>query len=664
MTNLYALIVGIEKYDLPRCNRSGPVAGAIDMAYWCTSIGMPLKNLYMFLSISDQDPMLVSGHQSTISHFRKSGATIIEDTTLNAVDTFWRNTLPTLPNGDSKLLLYWCGHGVTRADRDRILLHTDYDPDNLSNRVTSAGNLVASLTTQTYRRFNRQLIVADVCGDFSSYSVSPNTHPPVKPVDSITQHCYFATVDGQSTQIQNGIGQFTQSTLEVLKQYSDWPDLDELKERMDEKFPKGSNRPFKISIWTPSGKEVENGSISALVNSRNPHSKNDDLAKLAITCNEHIKRNELEELFEVLESFVQDSTHASSTSHRNTLQILQNQFSTYKTGKMRGTLKPDPDTHRHTLIESTQDFLTTLASDRRKNLNQSTVLQRPPKNPKDFFREHVHNLLKGNNELTRVLSEELFPKKKDIEVDPVVDHLIGPPVPTDYDYPLLRFRNLLQELEEASKFLDPSCHLALNAIIELLSIASFPPQDRECVEVAMMEVLQSTPESGSDLALNTTNPKDAEKLLVATRLKLTNRNINGLDFNQLLNNRYREGDRSTPMLDIIHVVPEPANVPDNVLMVDFYSKCILTDLNLDQPETAWKESLNRELTVRKGRKGDGKVVAMMISQDKKTAIQVLRNSIPLLLLVVLPEKSVVRYSTVFNDRAAIEQILKRILRRP
>jgi sorbitol-specific phosphotransferase system component IIBC len=98
--------------------------------------------------------------------------------------------------------------------------------------------------------------------------------------------------------------------------------------------------------------------------------------------------------------------------------------------------------------------------------------------------------------------------------------------------------------------------------------------------------------------------------------------------------------------------------------VDFYAKCILTDLNSDQPETAWKESLNRELTARKGRRGDGKVVAMMISQDKKTAIQVLRNTIPLLLVVVLPAKSIVRYSTVFNDRAAIEQILKKILRSP
>jgi hypothetical protein len=664
MTNLYALIVGIEKYDLPHWSRSGPVAGAIEMAYWCNSIGMPFKNLYMFLTINDQEPKWLSGQQSTISHFRKTGATIVEDTSLNAIDTFWRNTLPTLPNVDSKLLVYWCGHGVTRPDRDRILLHTDYRPDNLPNRVTSADNLVASLATQTYRRFKEQLIVADVCGDFSNYLVSPNPHPPVKPVGTITQHCYFASVDGQATQIHNGIGQFTQSTLEVLSEYPAWPNLDELKIKMDETFRNGGSKAFKIWIRTPQEEYDEIGDKSDHAKYATMQPSSEDVKQLISTCNEHIKRNELEELFHALESFVQDEKNSSSTSHRNTLQILQNQFSAYKTGKMRGTLKPDPDTHRHTLIESTQDFLTTLTSDLRKTIDRSTVPQGTPKNPNDFFREHVHNLLKGNNELTRFFSEELFPKKKDIEVDPLVDHLIGPLVPTDDDYPLLRLRSLLQDLEEASKRLDPSCRLALNSVIELLSIASFPPQDRECVEVAMKEVLQSTPQSGSDFALNTTNSKDAEKLLVATRLKLTNRDINGLDFNQLLNNSYREGDRSTPMLDIIHVVPEPKNVPDNESIVDFYAKCILTDLNSDQPETAWKESLNRELTARKGRRGDGKVVAMMISQDKKTAIQVLRNSIPLLLVVVLPAKSIVRYSTVFNDRAAIEQILKSILRSP
>jgi len=249
MTNLYALIVGIEKYDLPNWNRSGPVASAIEMAYWCNSIGMPFKNLYMFLSINDQDAAWEKERKDQLAHFKKSGAKIVEDSKLDAIDTFWRNTLPTLPNVDSKLLVYWCGHGVTRPDRDRVFLHTDYNPRQLSGRVTSFNNFRATLATQAYHKFQEQLIVADVCGDFRE-QVSPNALPPANPVDSIAQHCYFASIDGQSAQIQNGIGQFTQSTLEVLSEYSAWPNLDELKNRMDETFRNGSLNPFKISIRT------------------------------------------------------------------------------------------------------------------------------------------------------------------------------------------------------------------------------------------------------------------------------------------------------------------------------------------------------------------------------------------------------------------------------
>jgi hypothetical protein len=375
MTNLYALIVGIEKYDLPNWSRSGPVAGAIEMAYWCNSIGMPFKNLYMFLSINDQDPTWISGQQSTISHFRKTGATIVEDTSLNAIDTFWRNTLPTLPNGDSKLLVYWCGHGVTGTDRDRILLHTDYRPDNLSIRVTSADNLVASLATQTYRRFKEQLIVADVCGDFSNYLVSPNAHPTVKPVGTVTQHCYFATVDGQPTQIQNGIGQFTQSTLEVLSEYPAWPNLDELKIKMDKTFRNGGSKAFKIWIRTPQEEYDEIGDKSDHAKDATMQPSSEDVKKLISTCNEHIKRNELDELFQRLEDFLASTKSTAFDQERNSLQILQSDLTNFRMGELNGTLTPDTDTQRRILITKIQKLLKRIESKDAKQTNKPSNLK-------------------------------------------------------------------------------------------------------------------------------------------------------------------------------------------------------------------------------------------------------------------------------------------------
>lgn len=374
MTNLYALIVGIEKYDLTGWNRSGPVAGAIEMAYWCNSIGMPYKNIHMFLSVNDQDAAWEKERKDQLGHFKRSGAKIVEDTSLDAIDTFWRSTLPTLSSVDSKLLVYWCGHGVTRPDRDRILLHTNYRPDNLSSRVTSADNLVASLATQTYRRFKEQLIVADVCGDFSSYSVSPNTHPPMNPLDSITQHCYFATADGQSTQIQNGIGQFTQSTLDVLKQYQSWPDLDDLKERMDKKFRNGSLKPFKISIRTPLEEYEISNNISAKANAASLQSSSEDIEQLISTCNAHIKKNELDELFQLLDDFLANAKSKAFDEARNSLQILQSDLNNFRMGELNGTLT-HPDTQRRVLITRIQQLLKLIESKVGKGTNRSSSLK-------------------------------------------------------------------------------------------------------------------------------------------------------------------------------------------------------------------------------------------------------------------------------------------------
>jgi len=189
MTNLYALIVGIEKYDLPGWNRSGPVAGAIEMAYRCNRIGMPYKNIHMFLSINDQDAAWVKERKDQLGHFKKSGAKIVEDSKLDAIDTFWREKLPKIANGDSKLLVYWCGHGVTRSDRDRILLHTDYNPHQLSGRVTSFNNFRATLATHAYHKFQEQLS----CGKHRSALLfrdcrwtthaDPERHGAIYPVD-------------------------------------------------------------------------------------------------------------------------------------------------------------------------------------------------------------------------------------------------------------------------------------------------------------------------------------------------------------------------------------------------------------------------------------------------------------------------------------------------
>jgi hypothetical protein len=665
MTNLYALIVGIEKYDLPGWNRSGPVAGAIEMAYWCTRIGVPFKNLYMFLSINDQDAAWEKELKDQLGHFKKSGAKIVEDSKLDAIDTFWREKLPKLANGDSKLLVYWCGHGVTRSDRDRVLLHTDYNPHQLSGRVTSFNNFRATLATHAYHKFQEQLIVADVCGDFRE-QVSPNALPPAYPVESITQHCYFATVDGQPTQIQKGMGQFTHSTLEVLSEYHAWPSLDDLKTRMDKTFRNGSLNPFKISIRTPREDYDDSDDVSAKANDAIMQPSSKDVRTLISTCNEHIKNNELEELFQLLEGFLETAKAKVFDQERNSLQILQSDLTSFRMGELNGTLTPDTDTQRRILITKIQKLLKLIESKDAKQTNKGSGTKPTVQSPHAFFSDQVRKLLNGSNEISMAFFSLLRSGDQELETDIVVDHMMGSDDTNATEYSLLRLRRLMKRISDKKQVFNDSYRPVFISIMDILSVESFPDEDRNRTEAAMQEILRSNPEIGSKVQLSTALPKDVQRLLILTRLKLTTKKFEDFEIVQMLNHDYREGEVHSPFFEFVTpvIVQEPTFPPDRTSTTSHYASCILESLGISQPPTDFEASLNHELRERKGLEGDGEVIALLLSDEASKNAQILRDAFPLLLVIVLQRESVNRYSTILQDRHAIEQILKRILRSP
>ena len=665
MTNLYALIVGIEKYDLPGWNRSGPVAGAIEMAYWCNRIGMPYKNIHMFLSVNDQDAAWEKERKDQLGHFKKSGAKIVEDSKLDAIDTFWREKLPKIANGDSKLFVYWCGHGVTRPDRDRVFLHTDYNPRQLSGRVTSFNNFRATLATHAYHKFQEQLIVADVCGDFRE-QVSPNALPPANPVDSIAQHCYFATVDGQPTQIQKGMGQFTQSTLEVLSEYHAWPSLDGLKKRMDATFRNGSLNPFKISIRTPREDYDDSDDDSAKANDASLQSSSEDVGQLISTCNEHIKKNELEELFQLLEDFLVTAKSKAFDQERNLLQILQSDLTSFRMGELNGTLTPDTDTQRRILITKIQKLLKLIESKDAKQTKKGSDTKPAVQCPHAFFSDQVRKLLNGSNEISMAFFSLMRSGDQELETDIVVDHMMGLDDTNATEYSLLRLRRLMKRISDKKQVFDDSYRPVFISIMDILSVESFPDEDRNRTEAAMQEILRSNPEIGSKVQLSTALPKDVQRLLILTRLKLTTKKFEDFEIVQMLNHDYREGEAHSPFFEFVTpvIVQEPTFPPDRTSTTSHYASCILESLGISQPPTDFEASLNHELRERKGLEGDGEVIALLLSDEASKNAQILRDAFPLLLVIVLQRESVNRYSTILQDRHAIERILKSILRSP
>jgi hypothetical protein len=253
MTNIYALIIGIEKYNEGGWNVSGPAAGATQVAEWCRSIGVPASHLHLFLSVNDSDSRWAEDRKSEIDDLERDGVTISKNTSQSEIATFWRQNLRKLGAPDSKLLVYWCGHGMASSDRDRILFHTDYNHDSLTDRVTSVDNLLATLATGNYLNFREQLILTDVCGDFKTLRANPNKPMPDIPVSDnvIKQHLYLASLDGASASIKGKVGHFTAFTLDVLKEFKSWPCLDALWDNMERERQKVTGNDFTILIRTP-----------------------------------------------------------------------------------------------------------------------------------------------------------------------------------------------------------------------------------------------------------------------------------------------------------------------------------------------------------------------------------------------------------------------------
>ena len=652
MTNLYALIVGIEKYDLPNWNRSGPVAGAIEMAYWCNRIGMPFKNIHMFLSINDQDAAWEKERKDQLAHFKKSGVKIVEDSKLDAIDTFWREKLPKIANGDSKLFVYWCGHGVTRSDRDRVFLHTDYNPRQLSGRVTSFNNFRATLATQAYHKFQEQLIVADVCGDFRE-QVSPNALPPANPVDRVTQHCYFATVDGQPTQIQNGIGQFTQSTLEVLSEYPAWPNLDELKNRMDETFRNGSLNPFKISIRTPREDYDDSDDDSAKANDASLQPSSEDVRQLISTCNEHIKRNELVELFQLLEDFLASTKSTAFDQERDSLQILQSDLTSFRTGEINGTLMPDTATHRRILITKVQNLLKLIESKASEQTKGSSNPKPTFKSHHDFFREQIYKLLDGNDELTAFFAQAIFSKNQKWDKNSVVDHFVVKSEKKN-DFPLRRLKVVLDSLAAKRIELKQDSCQTLTILIEILTIASYPIEDSQTIEKAMQEILDTDTGNPTTGSLSTSKIEDAKKLLIATRIKLLGAEFSDLNIAKIFNRSITADNEVRLLLRKIHVVAAPAQKKDELTLLEFYSKAIIDDLGYEQNSKSYQDDLEDVL---EQRSKVSAVISLLIPKENIEAIKQLRQRFPLLLVVELPKDSIGLYNAIFRDLKDIDECL-------
>jgi hypothetical protein len=234
----YALLVGIEKYDQPGWDVPGPCANAVAVARWLISTGIPPSNIHAFL-----DPM--NGLVDDIALLQRAGVQVRCPADWVTIDTFSRTALPAGCPANSRLLVYWSGHGCTSRGGNRIFFCRDY-VEKLPSRVFNGSNFLRSLRSPDYRCFAEQIFLADVCGVYSRSPISDLSEAPERQGDT-RQLAYFATPEGKYAIGPNGRGVFTEAALNVLRQAGGWPDRHSFAQRLEEALGKVGQTPFRIS---------------------------------------------------------------------------------------------------------------------------------------------------------------------------------------------------------------------------------------------------------------------------------------------------------------------------------------------------------------------------------------------------------------------------------
>jgi hypothetical protein len=254
--NTHALLVGIEKYDHPDWDVEGPCTNAIEVAKWLISIGSLPTRIHMFL-----DP--AQDLDQEIENLKRAGVQVDITTDSTTIDTFWRTKLTKGCEANSRLLIFWSGHGFTSGKGNRIFFCRDYT-EELPGRVFNGSNFLRHLRTVGYRCFAEQIFLADVCG---VYSDLPIVEAPEHVKQGRTlQLAYFATPEGEYAKGLEGQGVFTEEALKVLRQAGGWPDHDAFARALEGALEKIDAAPFRISGFNRRGEiqEARIGSVAKI----------------------------------------------------------------------------------------------------------------------------------------------------------------------------------------------------------------------------------------------------------------------------------------------------------------------------------------------------------------------------------------------------------------
>jgi hypothetical protein len=240
MNNVYAFVVGIDRYDQPDWTIPGPCANALAVTEWLLKVHVPPKNIFVFLESKEE--IL----DDAIQKLKNEDVVVSRSANWDVIDTFWRSRLQKERQADSRLFIYWSGHGFADNDGSRIFICPDYTNAHLKTRVFNGTNVLRHLRAAAFQSFSEQIFLADVCAVKANVEIVAAKDPPPNQVKNTRQVAFFATPEGTYAHGNNGRGVFTEVALNVLSEFKCWPELATFTKSMNDAFGRIKHAIFRV----------------------------------------------------------------------------------------------------------------------------------------------------------------------------------------------------------------------------------------------------------------------------------------------------------------------------------------------------------------------------------------------------------------------------------
>jgi nucleoside phosphorylase len=157
----FAVVVGIEKYDIPGADLDGPVRDACRFVRWLREHKVPTGNIHLFASPLGANTAELAGLDVPWQPARR--------------EPIFESFTRTLPGTAGDLLfLFWGGHGLLTAGERRLIYA---DASEVATLNLDVDSLLNSLRGDLFAGLPRQVAIIDACANHVEHLRDPEVFP-------------------------------------------------------------------------------------------------------------------------------------------------------------------------------------------------------------------------------------------------------------------------------------------------------------------------------------------------------------------------------------------------------------------------------------------------------------------------------------------------------